>query len=220
MLFFCASWLHRSWFLPDAKLPGLLFETHSPNDEKVLGFVPTSHLGDALGGRNSHYNNFPYKFVNLKAITKYLIKIFYNCLLFKPYSMRLPILSVLLVYSISAFAQNSKLNDTSIKLTGQMRSNLIKASKNNGKLDYWTRIKGHEFEGEMIEHDFYAAKEDAALIKWAYDLTIAGVKNKTDIISLYEELKGHKANNNELNYIDYAYHKALEKPLMKSIAYE
>ena len=73
--------------------------------------------------------------------------------------MRLLILYAFLALSVNTFAQNSKLNDTSIKLTGQMRSNLIKASKNNGKLDYWTRIKGHEFEGEMIEHDFYAAKE-------------------------------------------------------------
>lgn len=125
--------------------------------------------------------------------------------------MRLQILCALLALGINAFAQNNKSIDTSITLTRQVRADLIKESKNNGKLDYWTPIKGHEFDGEKMERDFYVSKEDAALIKWTYQLTITGVKNKPDIISLYEELKGRQASNNELNYIDYAYHRALEK---------
>ncbi|HTK22120.1 MAG TPA: hypothetical protein VL442_21525 [Mucilaginibacter sp.] len=133
--------------------------------------------------------------------------------------MRFLILNTLLLFSIGAFAQNSKLKDTSARLTPQLRSELIKESQKSGKLDYWTPIKGHEFDGEKIEHDFYVSKEDGALIKWAYDLTIKGVKNKADIISLYEELKGRQVNSTELKYIDYAYHKALEKRV-KSIAYD
>ena len=133
--------------------------------------------------------------------------------------MRFLILNTLLLSSIGTFAQNSKLKDTSVRLTPQFRTELIKESKNNGELDYWTPIKGHELDGERIEHDFYVCKEDAALIKWAYKLTTTGIKNKADIVSLYEELKGRRANNNELNYIDYAYHKALEKRV-KSIAYD
>ena len=89
--------------------------------------------------------------------------------------MRLLMLCVFLACSVHVFAQNSKLNDASFKLTAEMRSKLISASKNNGKLDYWTRIKGHEFEGERIEPDWYVAKEDAAIIKWAYDLTTIGL---------------------------------------------
>jgi hypothetical protein len=131
--------------------------------------------------------------------------------------MRSFILTTLLLFSINTFAQNSKLKDTSVTLTPQVRSEIIKESKNNEKLDYWTPIKGHEFDGERIEHDFYVSKEDAALIKWTYQLTITGIKNKNDIISLYEQLKGHKASSSELNYIDYGYHKAIDKRV-KSIA--
>ena len=133
--------------------------------------------------------------------------------------MRFLILSTLLLFSIGAFAQNSKLQDTSVRLTPQVRSEFIKESKKNGKLDYWTPIKGHELDGERLEHDYYVSKEDAALIKWTIKLTTTGVKNKADIISLYEELKGRQVSSVELNYIDYAYHKALEKRL-KSIAYD
>lgn len=133
--------------------------------------------------------------------------------------MRSLILSTLLLFSIGAFAQNSKLQDTSVRLTPQVRSQLIKESKKNGKLDYWTPIKGHELEGERLEHDYYVSKEDAALIKWTIKLTTTGVKNKADIISLYEELKGRQVSSVELNYIDYGYHKALEKRL-KTIAYD
>lgn len=133
--------------------------------------------------------------------------------------MRFLILTTLLFFSFGAFAQSNKSKDTSARLTPQFRNELIKESKNNGQLDYWTPIKGHEFDGERIEHDFYVCKEDAALIKWTYKLTITGIRNKMDIISLYEELKGRQANTNELNYIDYAYHKALEKKV-KSIAYD
>ncbi|MBV8388967.1 MAG: hypothetical protein JO080_04115 [Mucilaginibacter sp.] len=133
--------------------------------------------------------------------------------------MRFLVLSTLLLFSTGAFAQNSKLKDTSVTLTPQTRAELIKASKKNGKLDYWTPIKGHELDGERIEHDFYVSKEDAALIKWSYQLTVTGIKNKADIISLYEELKGRKVSDSELTYIDYGYQKALEsRP--KSIAYE
>lgn len=133
--------------------------------------------------------------------------------------MRLLILCALLALSVNAFAQNNKSNDTLITLTRQVRAEFIKESKNHGKLDYWTPIKGHEFEGERIEHDFYASKDDAAIIKWSYALASSGLKNKTDIISLYEELKGRPIYQTELNYIDYGYKKAIEKRL-KSIAYE
>lgn len=133
--------------------------------------------------------------------------------------MRLLTLFVFLALSTNIFAQNSKLDASSFKLTDEMRSKLIGASKNNGKLDYWTQIKGHEFEGERIEQDWYVSKGDAAVIKWAYDVTEAGVSNRTDIISLYEELKGRKINTNEVNYIDYGYRRALEKR-PKAIAYE
>ncbi|MDO3628823.1 hypothetical protein [Mucilaginibacter sp. BT774] len=133
--------------------------------------------------------------------------------------MRFLILNTILLFSISAIAQNKKIKDTSVTLTAQVRAQFIKESKKNGRLDFWTPIKGHELDGERIEHDFYVSKEDAALIKWTYELTIKGVKNKADIISLYEELKGRQTNSNELNYIDYAYHKALEKRA-KSIAYD
>jgi hypothetical protein len=133
--------------------------------------------------------------------------------------MRSIILCALLALSVGAFAQNNKLNDSSITLTKEVRAKFVRESKNNGKLDYWTPIKGHEFEGEKIEHDFYASKGDAAIIKWAYAVTSFGLKNKADIISLYEELKGREIQPTELNYIDYGYKKAIDKRL-KSIAYE
>lgn len=133
--------------------------------------------------------------------------------------MRYLILCAFLALSIDAFAQSNKLNDSSITLTKEVRAKLVRESKNNGKLDYWTPIKGHEFEGEKVEHDFYASKEDVAIIKWAYALTASGLKNKADIISLFEELKGREIQPTELNYIDYGYKKAMDKRL-KSIAYE
>jgi hypothetical protein len=124
--------------------------------------------------------------------------------------MRLLILFVFLTLSINVFAQNSKLNDSSFKLTNEVRSKLISASKNNGKLDYWSPIKGHELEGERIEPDYYVSKEYAAIIKWTYAVAIYGVRDKTAIISLYEDLKKRKINNDELIYIDYGYKKALK----------
>ncbi|WP_426667700.1 hypothetical protein ACPPVU_16880 [Mucilaginibacter sp. McL0603] len=125
--------------------------------------------------------------------------------------MRLIFLNVFLALSINVFGQDSKSSDTSFKLTDHIRNNFIKESTNKGRLDYWTSIKGHELEGEKIESDYYVSKGDAAIIKWAYDLTTSGVKDKTAIISLYEELKRRKISNNELSYIDYGYNKALRK---------
>src|SRR5690349_4791460 len=109
MLFFYVSWPHRSWSLLDAKSPALLFETHLQSDERESKSVPTFRLKNFSGRHNDHYNNFPFKFVIPLPLTKYLIIFFYNCLLLKPYQMRFLILTTLLLSSIGAFAQNSKL---------------------------------------------------------------------------------------------------------------
>jgi hypothetical protein len=123
--------------------------------------------------------------------------------------MRIIFLNAFLVLSISAFGQTGKSNDTTFKLTDQIRNSLIKASKNHGKLDYWTSIKGHEFEGEKIEQDLYVSKGDAAIIKWSYDVTRSGLKNKADVIALYEDLMKRKISEKELGYIDYGFTKAI-----------
>ena len=124
--------------------------------------------------------------------------------------MRHLTLYVFLALSVNAFAQNSKLNDTSFKLTTETRSKLLTASKNNGKLDYWTQIKGHEFEGEKMEQDYYVSKEGAAVIKWAHAVTQMGLRDEASIISLYEDLKKRKITNDELTYIHYGHTRGLK----------
>ncbi len=130
--------------------------------------------------------------------------------------MRVILLNVFLILSLATVGQTSKSNDTTFKLTDQVRNSLIKASKNHGKLDYWTAIKGHEFEGEKIEQDLYVSRSDAAIIRWSYEVTKSGLKNKADILALYEDLMKRKANDKETGYIDYGFNKALGNTKLSS----
>jgi hypothetical protein len=118
--------------------------------------------------------------------------------------------ALLTLFSINSFSQSTQQRDTSLKLTPEIKNHFLKESKDHGKFDYWSPIKGHEFEGEKVALDLFVTKEDAAIIKWSFELTTSGLKQETDIISLYEDLKKRKITKTELAFIDYGYNKALQ----------
>ena len=118
-----------------------------------------------------------------------------------------------LAFSTSLFGQTKSTRDTTSALTPEVRSKILNESKDGGSLDFWTPIKGHEYDGEMLQkgadakENIYATKKEIAVIKWAIILTKQGIK-KNDLISIYEELKGRKIREDDITLIDIGIKKA------------
>ena len=127
--------------------------------------------------------------------------------------MKFFLTSLLLIFSIHAFGQTTK-NDSTSVLPPDYRTKILTASKDGGKLDFWTPIKGHEFDGEVIEKgetpdkNVIATKKEIAIMEWAFTLSKLGITNRADIVSLFEELKGRKVNSEDEYCIDYGIKKA------------
>jgi hypothetical protein len=119
----------------------------------------------------------------------------------------------LLMFSVGLFGQTVQSNDTTSTLTPEIRNKILKESKDGGKLDFWTPIKGHEYDGELLQNgptakdNIYASKREIAVVKWAFSLTKLGIR-RNDLISLYEQLKGRKLRSDDVTLIDIGIKKA------------
>ncbi|QEC78509.1 hypothetical protein [Mucilaginibacter ginsenosidivorax] len=118
----------------------------------------------------------------------------------------------LLTNITTAFAQTNS-TDTSATITADVKNKILAESKDGGRFDFWTPIKGHEYDGQRIQtgastkDNIYATNREIAVIKWAYALSKSGIK-KSDIIGFYEELKGRKIRSDEITLIDFGIKKA------------
>jgi hypothetical protein len=91
-----------------------------------------------------------------------------------------------------------------------LRNHILKESREKGQLDFFTPIKGHEYDGIQIKPGIYDTKLGLALIKWGkanYDL---GVKNLDEAYSIFAEFKGREARKLEKEYIKIGYNRELE----------
>ncbi len=125
--------------------------------------------------------------------------------------MKYFLLIILSALSMKSFGQTKPSNDSTSNLTVEVRSKILSESKDGGKLDFWTPIKGHEYDGLLLEKgsNIIVTKRELAVIKWALVLTKNGI-SKTEIVSLYEELKSRKIRADELQLIDMGIKKASE----------
>jgi hypothetical protein len=91
-----------------------------------------------------------------------------------------------------------------------LQSKILRESANGGTLDYWTPIKGHEYDGHLISPGLFATNREIAVIKWAMSVIKLGIKNEAEVIAIFEELKKRKANEGELTCIKLGIKKAGE----------
>jgi hypothetical protein len=83
----------------------------------------------------------------------------------------------------------------------ELKEVVLSESMEGGELDFFTAIKGHEYDGIQIRPGLISTKLGIALYKWGeacYDL---GVNTIEDAYSLYATLKGKPINEREKDYI-------------------
>ena len=103
-------------------------------------------------------------------------------------------------------ASNTKILDK-----GMLRSLIIKESQENGKLDFFSEIKGHEMDGVQVKPGVFTNKQGISLYKWGRANYEMGVNTVEDALSIWSEIKTRKPNQREIDYITMGFNKELEK---------
>jgi hypothetical protein len=82
-----------------------------------------------------------------------------------------------------------------------LRKLIIEQSKEGGKLDYFTRIKGKETLGSQVKPGIYAQNIHIAWFYWGKANYINGIKSLDDVISIFKEWKQRDPGRMEYEHI-------------------
>ena len=93
----------------------------------------------------------------------------------------------------------------------ELKKIVLTESKEGGKLDFFTEIKGHEYDGVQIKPGLFTTKLAIALYQWGRANFDLGVNTVEDALEFWVELKGRQANEREKVYITQGFNKELEK---------
>lgn len=88
---------------------------------------------------------------------------------------------------------------------------VLTESKEGGKLDFFTEIKGQEYHGVQIKPGTFTTRLGVALYKWGRANFDLGVNSVEDALEFWSEYKGRPANQREKDYITKGFNKELEK---------
>lgn len=94
---------------------------------------------------------------------------------------------------------------------GNLKKIVLKESKEGGKLDFFTEIKGHEMDGIQIKPGIFGTKIGIALYKWGRANFDLGTNTVEDALEFWAEFKGRQPNQREKDYIRLGFNKELEK---------
>jgi hypothetical protein len=118
--------------------------------------------------------------------------------------------------SVLALIENQKLSvgdSSNIKILSkeELRKIVLAESKEGGKLDFFTEIKGHEMDGIQIKPGLFDTKIGIALYKWGRANFDLGVNTIEDALEFWAEFKGRQPNQREKDYIKLGFNKEFEK---------
>ncbi len=105
---------------------------------------------------------------------------------------------------------NDKVSDVLIPTKEQLENYIVEQTKEGGKLDFFTEIKGKEYNGVQIKPGIIATLEGIAFYKWGranYDI---GVNTFEDAIEIYSKIKGRELNIKEKTSIESGFNKKWE----------
>src|SRR5690606_23938519 len=117
---------------------------------------------------------------------------------------------------IKKLIEEQKLNEgtpSEIKLLDKsmLKEMIIDETKEKGKLDFFTEIKGHEMDAIQVKPGVFSTKQGIALYKWGRENYELGVNTAEDALQIWSEIKNRKPNQRETEYIKMGFNKELEK---------
>jgi hypothetical protein len=95
--------------------------------------------------------------------------------------------------------------------TAQLKSYVLKETKKGGKLDFFTPIKGKEYESVQVKPGVLDTKIGMALYKWGKANFDLGLNKLEDAYAIFSEYKGRELNQKEKDYIKMGFNRELDK---------
>ena len=105
----------------------------------------------------------------------------------------------------------TKTSEVKIPSQNELKKIILSETKEGGKLDYFTEIKGKEYDGIQIKPGVFSTKLGVALYKWGRTTFDNGVNTLEDSYKIFAEFKGRELNQREKEYIKLGFNKELEK---------
>ncbi|MBE8723551.1 hypothetical protein [Flavobacterium hungaricum] len=104
-------------------------------------------------------------------------------------------------------------NGSSMKILSKedLKNYIVTETKPGGKLDFFTEIKGHEYDGIQIKPGVFSTKLGIALYKWGRANFDLGTNTVEDALDFWTAIKEREANVREKEYIKLGFNKELEK---------
>lgn len=81
----------------------------------------------------------------------------------------------------------------------ELRTLILKETKEGGKLDFFTPIKGKEYDGVQVKPGIFSTNIGMALYKWGRTTVDLGVRSVDDALSIFAEFKGRPLINGKMN---------------------
>ena len=118
------------------------------------------------------------------------------------------IIILFLFFSFQSFSQT----DTKNKLSqDEIKSFILTETKQGGKLDFFTDIKGKEYNASQVKPGLYMTNIEMALYKWGKANFELGVEKVENVLKIYEEYKGKDLSRTEKDLIPMGYRNDLSK---------
>ena len=91
----------------------------------------------------------------------------------------------------------------------ELRAYILKQTREGGKMDFFTPIKGKEYDGVMVKPGLIATNLEISLITWGRACFDLGVNTVEDALSIFAEFKGRPLNIREQTTIKQGFEKGL-----------
>ena len=104
-----------------------------------------------------------------------------------------------------------KPSDIMLPSKTEIKNYIISESREGGTLDFFTEIKGKEFDGVQIKPGVFTTKQSVALYKWGRACFEIGVNTVEDAYEIYSEFQGKPVNERDKEYIKSGFYKEWEK---------
>ena len=102
-------------------------------------------------------------------------------------------------------------NDIKLLSQEEIKQVVLDESKEGGRLDFFTKIKGEENNGIQIKPGVFATKYSVALYQWGRANFDLGVNTLEDAYALFSEYKSREINEREKSYIKMGFERAWEQ---------
>ena len=104
-----------------------------------------------------------------------------------------------------------KQSDIILPSKTELKNYILAETKEGGRLDHFTEIKGKEFNGVQVKSGVFTTMQGIALYKWGRDCYNLGVNTIDDVYEIFAEFKQRELNEKDKAYIKLGFEKEWEK---------